>query len=149
MIVLPFNRRAERSTFNTAACLKSINAIADAVLIYDNQRFGRKDGNLNNNYVKMNREMVDPFFDLLCAGEETKSKFIGSKTLDTGDIIQTLTGWTYGFWKSGCMILIFLLANQFCISSQTSKGFCYEALLKISLEFNTENAARVFWFQSC
>ena len=93
----------ERSTFNTAACLKSINAVADAVIIYDNQRFGRKDCNLSTNFAEINREIADPFYDLLCAGEEKKSKFIGSKTLDTGDIKQTLTGWTsIGFGQSGC-----------------------------------------------
>jgi hypothetical protein len=37
---------------------------------------------------------VSPFYDLLCAGEENKSQRVGSKTLDAGDIIQTLAGWT-------------------------------------------------------
>ena len=51
LIVLPFEHEEEteeRSTFNTAACLKSINASADALFIYDNQRLGR-------NFIKMLR----------------------------------------------------------------------------------------------
>jgi hypothetical protein len=66
----------------------------DAVFIYDNQRLGRKGNRLNGSFTEINKEIVDPFYDLLCAGEETKRKFIGSKTLDAGDIKQTLTGWT-------------------------------------------------------
>jgi cell division GTPase FtsZ len=38
--------------------------------------------------------IAEPFYDLLCAGEEKKSQRVGSKTLDAGDIIQTLSGWT-------------------------------------------------------
>jgi len=38
--------------------------------------------------------MVEPFYNILCAGEEKQSEFVGSRTLDAGDIIQTLSGWT-------------------------------------------------------
>ncbi len=45
--------------------------------------------------------VVKPFYNLLCAGEETNSKFIGSKVMDAGDIIQTLSGWTViGYGKA-------------------------------------------------
>jgi len=156
LLVLPFKHEEEteeRSTFNTAACLKSINAIADAVFIYDNERFGRKEGNLINNFINMNKEIVDPFFDLLCAGEETKSKYIGSKTLDNGDIIQTLTGWTcMGFGRVDVPVFNFPFGKSGfrTESSQTSKGFhaMEKALAKVSLELNTGNAARVLFLVS-
>jgi tubulin-like protein CetZ len=156
MIVLPFQHEEEteeRSTFNTAACLKSIDGVADAVFIYDNQRFGRKDGNQSIDFINMNREIVDPFFDLLCSGEETKSKYIGSKTLDTGDIKQTLTGWTcVGFGRVEVPVFNFPFGRSSyrTENSQTSKGLqaMKQALDNLSFGFNTENAARVTFLVS-
>jgi len=37
---------------------------------------------------------VRPFYDVLCAGEETKAGNIGARVLDAGDIMETLDGWT-------------------------------------------------------
>jgi tubulin-like protein CetZ len=156
LIVLPFQHEEqteERSTFNTAACLKSINTIADAVFIYDNEKLGRVDSNLKNNYTNMNKEIVNPFFDLLCAGEETKKKFIGTKTLDTGDIKQTLTGWTsMGFGRVDVPVFNFPFgkSDYRSESHQTSKGFhaMEQALSKLSFEFNTEHAGRVLFLIS-
>jgi tubulin-like protein CetZ len=156
MVVLPFEHEEqteERSTFNTAACLKSINTMADAVIIYDNQRFGRKDCNLNNNYADINRSIVEPFYDLLCAGEETKSKFIGSKTMDTGDIKQTLTGWSsVGFGRVDVPVFNFPFGKSGFRTkiSQTSKGLhaMEEALGKMSLGCNPADAARALFLVS-
>jgi tubulin-like protein CetZ len=156
LIVLPFlheEETEERSTFNTAACLKSINGIADAVFIYDNQKFRGKDGNINNDYANMNKEIVNPFFDLFCAGEETKRQYIGSKTLDTGDIRQTLTGWTsVGFGRVDVPVFNFPFGRSGyrTESSQISKGLqsLEQALDRLSFEFNPENAARVLFLVS-
>jgi cell division GTPase FtsZ len=49
---------------------------------------------MKNNMAKINRSVVEPFYDLLCAGEEKKPDYIGTKIVDAGDIIQTLVGWT-------------------------------------------------------
>jgi hypothetical protein len=43
---------------------------------------------------RINQIIAQPFFNLLCAGEERKPRHIGAKTLDAGDIIQTLSGWS-------------------------------------------------------
>ena len=97
MVILPFEheeQNEERTIYNTAVCLKSTNSVADAVLLVDNQRYVRKDFSLKNNLSQINSMIVEPFYNLLCAGEEKRSKFIGAKTLDAGDIIQTLLGWT-------------------------------------------------------
>ena len=97
LAILPFEheeRTEERCTYNVATCLKSTYAVADAVIIVDNQRFLKKDAGLVNNLERINQDIVSPFFDLLCAGEEVKRKHIGAKTVDAGDIIQTLEGWT-------------------------------------------------------
>ena len=38
----------------------------------------------------INQQMVKNFFDLFCAGEEKKSKYVGSKVIDAGDIRESL-----------------------------------------------------------
>ena len=104
LIVLPFQHEEdteERTIYNSAACLKSVNSVADAVILVDNQRYVRKDFSLRNNLVKINDLIAEPFYNLLCAGEEKKPKYIGERLLDAGDIIQTLAGWTViGYGKS-------------------------------------------------
>lgn len=97
LVVLPFEHEemAElRSVYNTATCLKSVHTIADGVFLADNQRYVRKDASLSTNLQRINRQIVEPFYDLMCAGEVTKFKHVGAKTLDAGDIIQSIDGWT-------------------------------------------------------
>jgi len=97
LIVLPFEHEQSteaRSVYNTATCLKSIYDIVDAVFLADNQRYVRKDMSLVNNIDKINRQIVEPFYDLLCAGEVTKGKYVGSRTVDGGDMIASIEGWT-------------------------------------------------------
>lgn len=97
LIVLPFEHEemAElRSVYNTATCLKSIHSVADGVFLADNQRYVRKDSSLAMNLQRINATIVDPWYDLMCAGEITKLKNVGSKTLDAGDIMQSIDGWT-------------------------------------------------------
>ncbi len=111
LTVLPFEHEIqteERTVYNAATSLKSSYLVADAVFLVDNQRYISKDQSLLHNISKINSLIAEPFYNLLCAGEEKKSKYIGAKVLDAGDIIQTLVGWTivgYGsynlsFWKS-------------------------------------------------
>jgi len=97
VIVLPFEHEEaidERVVLNTAVCLKSVHAASDAVFLVDNQRYAAKGYSLASNIEKTNRLIADPFFSLLCAGEETKRKRIGVHVLDAGGILQSLTGWT-------------------------------------------------------
>jgi len=97
VIVLPFRQEEtteSRAVYNTAMCLKSAYLVADAIILIDNQRYVKKDSPAENNLAVINARAVEPFYNLLCAGEETKRKYVGSRTLDAGDIIQTLAGWT-------------------------------------------------------
>ena len=97
LVVLPFEHEQTteaRSVYNTATCLKSIYDVVDAVFLADNQRYVRKDMSLMNNMDKINRQIAEPFYDLLCAGEVTKGKFVGSRTVDAGDVLASLEGWT-------------------------------------------------------
>ena len=97
LIVLPFEHEEateDRTVYNVATCLKSSYLVADAIFLVDNQRYVMKDSPISANLAKINSMIVQPFFNLLCAGEEKKSRYIGAKILDAGDIIQTLAGWT-------------------------------------------------------
>ena len=95
--VLPFEHEEEseeRAVANTATCLKSLSEVADAVFLVDNQRYVGKDASVASNIRRINQLIAEPFFNLLCAGEEKNPKHIGAKTMDAGDIIQTLAGWS-------------------------------------------------------
>ena len=95
--VLPFvheENNEDSAVFNTAVCLKSLSEVADAVFLVENQRYIGKDISVVSNMQRINQLIAAPFFSLLCAGEEKRPKHIGAKTLDAGDIIQTLAGWT-------------------------------------------------------
>jgi cell division GTPase FtsZ len=97
LMILPFEHEQvteSRSVYNTATCLKSTYDLVDAVFLADNQRYVRKDASLVNNIEKMNRQIAEPFYDLMCAGEVTKHKHVGSRTVDAGDLLATLGGWT-------------------------------------------------------
>jgi cell division GTPase FtsZ len=97
IVVLPFRQEETtetRTIYNTATCLKSAYLVADAIFLIDNQRYVNKDSSAGANLATINARAVEPFYNLLCAGEETNRKYVGSKTLDAGDIIQTLAGWT-------------------------------------------------------
>jgi len=97
LCVLPFEHEevAElRSVYNTATCLKSIHSVADGVFLADNQRYVRKDASMAVNLARINRMIIEPFYDLMCAGEVTNVKHVGAKTMDAGDIMQSIDGWT-------------------------------------------------------
>ena len=97
LVVLPFEHEQyseARSMYNSATCLKSTFEAVDAVFLADNQRYVRKDASLINNMERINRLMVEPFYDLMCAGEVTKRKYVGARTIDAGDLIASLQGWT-------------------------------------------------------
>jgi len=97
LIVLPFQHEEEiegRTIYNSATCLKSAYLVADAIFLIDNQRYIKKDSSIRSNMAGINAAIAEPFYNLLCTGEEKKAQYIGSRMLDAGDIIQTLSGWT-------------------------------------------------------
>jgi cell division GTPase FtsZ len=103
LLVLPFEHEEnnEQSTvFNTAVCLKSTVVVADAVILFDNQRFVSKDSSVRSNMQKINQAIAEPFFNLLCSGEERRPKS-SSRPLGAGDIIASMDGWTaVGYGKA-------------------------------------------------
>jgi len=154
LVILPFEHEEateERTLYNSALCLKAVGSVADAVILIDNQRYVRKDFSLRNNLAKINQLIVEPFYDLLCAGEEKKAKYIGAKIVDAGDIIQTLTGWTvigYGKSELPMFTLPFTKKSDFRSKSiETHKGIqaMDEAMIEISLKCNPADATRILY----
>jgi len=154
LIVLPFEHEEtaeERALYNTAVCLKSIYQVADAVILVDNQRYVRKDFSLQNNITKINQLIAEPFFDLLCAGEEKNRKHIGAKVLDAGDIIQTLCGWSaIGYGEIKLPLITFPTdwsKNFRKRGTRTHKGIevMDQALSELSIECNPADAQRALY----
>ena len=127
--------------------------MADAVILVDNQRYVRKDFSLKSNLSKINSLIVEPFYNLLCAGEEKKARNVGAKTLDAGDIIQTLLGWTvlgYGESKLSRIKLPFGKKGFRDKSTETHKGIqaMDEAISELSAFCNPKDASRALYLLS-
>lgn len=157
IVVLPFEHEVhteERTIYNTAVCLKSVYSLADAVFLVDNQRFVRKDANLRSNVNKINEMIVEPFFNLLCAGEEQRKDHIGAKVLDAGDIMQTLHGWTvmgYGKQDLPLIRLPFERTGDFIKKSgETHRGMraMDETISELSVQCDPRDAARALYLVS-
>ena len=157
MAVLPFAHEEateERTVYNTATCLKSLYPVVDAAFLIDNQRYIRKDFSLRNNLSKINSLIVEPFYSLLCAGEEKKRKHIGARTVDAGDIIQSLAGWTViGYGKSPLPLfgwLPFFARNFFRKSTESHRGIqaMDEAISELSVKCNPADSGRALYLVS-
>ncbi|MDP2729519.1 MAG: tubulin/FtsZ family protein [Dehalococcoidales bacterium] len=156
-VILPFEHEEtteERTVYNTATCLKSTYAAADAVFLIDNQRFIKKDASLQNNLTKINSLIAEPFYGILCAGEEKKPKYVGAKLLDAGDIMQTLVGWTVLGYGSSPLPLIRLpgeRTNDFRKKgAETQKGIqaMDQAISELSLACDPADAGRALYLTS-
>jgi len=156
-VVLPFEHEEqteERTIYNAATCLKSTYAVADAVFLIDNQRYIRKDSSLSNNLTKINTLIAEPFYGILCAGEEKKPKYIGAKLLDAGDIMQTVVGWTVLGYGTSQLPLIRLPGERTRDfrkkGTETQKGIqaMDEAISELSLNCNPADSRRALYLVS-
>jgi len=157
LLALPFEHEEQtehRTVYNTATCLKSVSSVADAVILIDNQRYIKKDSSLKNNMAKINELIVEPFYDLLCVGEEKKVKNIGARLLDAGDIMQTLAGWTIiGCGKSQLPLFNFPFewTRSFTRkSTETHKGIqaMDAAISELSLACDPKDSSRALYLLS-
>ena len=157
LVVLPceHEEKTDARTFrNSATCLKAVYSIADAVFLVDNQRFVEKDSSLINNMTAINKLIAEPFYDLLCAGEEKKAKYIGARLLDAGDITQTLSGWTvpgYGVSQLPMIWLPFGRRSNFRKkNTETRNGIqaMNQALSNLSLGCNPHDSASALYLLS-
>ena len=157
LIVLPFEHEEateDRTIYNVATCLKSSYLMADAVFLVDNQRYASKDKSVISNLRKINTLIVDPFYNLLCAGEEKKPQYIGAKMLDAGDIIQTLVGWTtlgYGRTQTRFISSLFPGNHDFrnkATETQRGTQALDEAISGLSLKCNPIDSKRALYLVS-
>ena len=157
LIVLPFRyeeKVEDRTIYNAATCLKSAYLVADAVLLVDNQRYVKNTSSIQHNMARINSAVVAPFYNLLCAGEEKKARFIGSKVLDAGDIIQTLAGWTvigYGQVQKPWFSFLFGKKRDFMNkAAETQKGVqaMTSAIDGLSLKCDPIDAKRALYLLS-
>ncbi len=155
--VLPFEHEEqteERTIYNAATCLKSTYLVADAVILVDNQRYVARESSIRSNLTKINALIAEPFYNLLCAGEEKKPQYIGAKLLDAGDIIQTLVGWTViGYSKSYISLLKSLFQRTYNFRNkvaETQKGIqaIDEAISRLSIQCNTVDSRRALYLVS-
>jgi cell division GTPase FtsZ len=151
LVILPFKYEEmteERSIYNVGTCLKSAYLVADAVFLVDNQRYVEKNISIKSNLAKINALVVEPFYNLLCAGEETSPKYVGSRLLDAGDIIQTLAGWTVIGCGRTRIPRIRLEKLDFREKvTQTQKGIqaMEQAITQLSLKCNPTDAKRALY----
>ena len=157
LIALPFEHEEtteDRTIYNTATCLKSSYSVADAVFLVDNQRYVRKDSSIKGNIDKINELIAAPFYNMLCAGEEKKAKYVASKVLDAGDIIQTLVGWTtIGYGRSSLPLIKFSRESRRDFRAkgdETLKGVqaMDEAISELSLKCNPVDSKRALYLIS-
>lgn len=100
LAVLPIESEntEEKTIYNTAICLKSLQKIADAVFLVSNEKLRQlgKPATVNNakELAILNTEIASLFYDILCASETLDSRMVGARSLGIGDVLQTLTGWT-------------------------------------------------------
>ncbi len=157
IVILPFEHEEEteeRTIYNAATCLKSTYLVADAIIIVDNQRYVAKESSIQSNLAHINTLIAEPFYNLLCAGEEKKPKYIGAKVLDAGDIIQTMVGWTViGYSESPISLLksLFGWTSDFSKKvTETQRGVqaMDEALSRLSVKCNPADSRRALYLVS-
>jgi cell division GTPase FtsZ len=151
IVVMPFayEEKGENSyaVTNTATCLKTVIQNADAVFLLDNERFAKSSVGISANLLIINEQMVKNFFDLFCAGEEQKSKYVGSKVIDAGDIKQSLEHLcTIGRGEVPLTTFYAIHKDSFKEAARESIGAVGAlglALNNLSLRVNVEDAEKI------
>jgi cell division GTPase FtsZ len=139
---------------NTASCLKSSYAVADGIFLVDNQKFMQRDPSLMDNMELINQLIIEPFYNLLCAGEEKNPRYIGSKLMDAGDIMQTVKGWTvlgHGESQLSLTRRLFKKSLNFSKKSrETDVGIkvMEEAISNLSMKCNPSDGAAALYLLS-
>ncbi len=157
LIVLPFDAEIDdpQPVHNTAVCLKSLDKVADAVILADNGGVGML-GNITppQKMGSLNRELVFAFYDLLCAGEMSGLKQISNKVLDAGDINQTLSGWTaIGVGKARFSSSIFPLRKRSSYEEKSSETLrameaMNLALMRLSVDCKLDDSGKALYLLS-
>jgi len=133
---------------NTVAGLESIKSAADAIFLIDNERYVRKGISWRDNISGINRMIVEPFFNLLCAGEEKKAKHVGVSTLEVSDIIKTLSGWTAIGYGKADVNLITLPWDKPKDETERGRKAMDEAISELSITCNPKDSTGALYLVS-
>jgi len=89
--VLPGEHEGGSPALNAARSLRSLVPAADSVVLFDNDRWvsGSDDADTDR-YEQANRELASRIVTLF-AREDTDPEFIGANTMDSSDLIRTLS----------------------------------------------------------
>ena len=154
LIVLPFEHEEhteERAIYNSGTCLRLASKVTDAIFLVDNQKYVRKDASVRNNLDRINARITEPFYNILCTGEERSAKYKGTRSLNTGDIMPTLSGWTaIGYGRSLLQTVMFpfkLLPFLSRKGSEADRGVeaMKEAVDELSFSCDPKDAARALY----
>ncbi|AXG07809.1 cell division protein [Haloplanus rubicundus] len=93
--VLPGEHEGGRPALNAARSLRSLVPAADSVVLFDNDRWvsgsdADTDADDNDGYARANRELASRIVTLF-AREDTDPESIGANTMDSSDLIRTLS----------------------------------------------------------
>lgn len=159
-VIMPFEEEVQNqyAIYNTALCLKSLQKVADAIFLFDNEKFklSGQISSLNDKKAlnQINGEIVLPFYDLLCATEAIDPKYAGARNIGIGDLLQTLKGWTtIGMGKTAFPItrsLFKSLPNFQEKGSETQKAMeaMNLALGRLSIDIKLEDTGRALYLLS-
>ncbi|MFB6123359.1 MAG: tubulin/FtsZ family protein [Haloferacaceae archaeon] len=91
--VLPAADEGGRAALNAARALRSVVPAADSTLLFDNDRWVDADGDADaagERYERANQELASRVVTLFARGDHDPSS-IGANTLDSSDIVRTLS----------------------------------------------------------
>jgi cell division GTPase FtsZ len=88
--VLPGEHEGGRPALNAARSLRSLVPAADSVVLFDNDRWVGGSDDADDRYGQANRELASRIVTLF-AREDTNPDSIGANTMDSSDLIRTLS----------------------------------------------------------
>ncbi|MGA7844176.1 MAG: hypothetical protein WCB17_06470 [Dehalococcoidales bacterium] len=149
IVVLPFGFEQDGDSSyavtNSATCINTVLKYTDALFLIDNERFRRSGVGLSENLRGINSEIVESFYDLLCAGEEKNQKYVGSKVMDAGDIERSLASVSV-IGRGQVSLPVFRLRNNFREGFNETIGIVSalrQAEQNLSLKVNIEDARKL------
>jgi cell division GTPase FtsZ len=157
LIILPFDYELDhpQRVHNTAVCLKAVDKTTDAIILVDGGGFGAgQHVTTVEQMATVNREIAFTFYDLLCAGEMTGAKNVGTNVLDAGDIKQCLAGWSaigVGRAELSESLLPWKKSQDFKEKGSVTLKVVEamnQALLHLSVDCKLENAGRSLYLLS-
>jgi len=88
--ILPSADESDRTALNAARALRSIVPAADSTLLFDNDRWVDTDADVDERYERANHQLATRIVTLFARGDLDPSS-IGANTLDSSDIVRTLS----------------------------------------------------------